>query len=306
MHLNVITTLRCNLRCAHCLFACPAAGDLDVEAYDRILSALAPHRLRSVTLTGGEPCTHPDFAALVGRTVGHRLRFGIVSNAWDFGAYEEAVRRHRALFTEFHLSLDGLEATHDRARGRGSFGRVTAALARCRELGVGARVNFVLSDLNRGELEGVVAHCRDAGAAGIKLGGLIPTERAPGVRLSPAARESAAEEAPVLSGRHGIPIEVASSLLTPAAVEFCGVINTSTLTLNERCEITWCCDLPGGAATLGAGSDPAPEVLARRARARHEIALDRILKLRGGGFALEDRSCAYCHAFFGVAAVHGA
>jgi len=300
MHLNVVTTLRCNLRCAHCIYACPAPGDLDPGDYTRTLEALIPHGLRSLILTGGEPCLHPEFDRLVDEAAERGLLFEIASNAWDFRAYDGAVRRHRRLFAGFRFSLDGLEATHDRARGAGSFARVVNALEECREAGVPARATLVLTDFNRAELQGVVAACAAAGVLGVKLGGLIPVPRAPGVRLSAEARLSAAEEAPALALAHGIHVEIASSLLTPPTVEFCPVMTTSALTLNEKGEITWCCDVPGSASALGARGASAEDVLARRTRTKHEMVLDRVMKLRNGGPTLEDRTCAYCHEFFGL------
>jgi len=305
MHLNVVTTLRCNLRCAHCIYACPAHGDLDPGRYAHVLDALIPRGLRTLTLTGGEPSLHPGFDALVDEAAERGLRFGIVSNAWNAGAYDAAVGKHRRQFTGFHFSLDGLEATHDRVRGAGSCARVLEAIARWRDTPTPARVNLVLSDLNRSELGAVVALCATAGAAAIKLGAVIPVPRAPGVRLSPDARLSAAEEAPALARAHGIPVEPASSLLTPPTVEFCAVMTTSTLTLNEKGEITWCCDVPGSAAALGTCAESTDEVLARRTRTKHEIVLDRLMRLRNGGPTLEDRCCAYCHEFFGLGVGHG-
>jgi molybdenum cofactor biosynthesis enzyme MoaA len=305
MHLNVVATLRCNLRCAHCIYGCPLPGDLDPGSYARTLDALVPRGLGSLTFTGGEPCMHPEFDALADEAGRRDLRFGVVSNGWSLEAYDGAVARHRDLFTGFHLSLDGLEPTHDGIRGPGSFARVAAALERCRTRGVPARVNFVVSDQNQGELDAVVAWAAASGAGGVKLAGLISVPRAPGLSLSPQVRLAAARRAGELAGAHAIPVEVAASLLTPATVEFCPVLTSSTFTLNERGEITWCCDVPGSASALGRCERSADQVLARRKRTKDEMVLDRILKLREGGLALEDRSCAYCHAFFGVGAPRG-
>lgn len=306
MHLNAVVTLHCNLRCAHCIYACPAPGHVDPASFARTLDDLVPHGLRSLTFTGGEPCAHPDLAALVGAAAGRGLRFGIVTNAWSFAAYGEAVRRHRALFTGFHLSLDGLEERHDALRGEGSFRRVLEAMAWCGREGVAWEANLTLRDGNLDDLEGVATLCRERGARALKLAGLIPMPRAPGVRLSDENREGAVARAAAFQAASGFRVDVASSLLTPATVEFCPVMTSSTLTLDPRGVLTWCCDVPGGSSSLGAAGAPAPDQLDRRRRIRDEMTLDRILRLREGPLPLADRSCAYCRRFFGVEGAHEA
>jgi len=304
VHLNVVTTLRCNLRCAHCIYACPAEGDLDPEGFARVLWTLAPRGLGSLMFTGGEPGLHPAFGKLVDGAVEWGLLFGVTSNGWTLTPYLDAVHRHRELFTGFHLSLDGLEETHDDLRGAGSFARVMRSMAECRAHGLPVRVNFVLSDRNASELEEVVALCAREKVEAIKLAGLLPSPGAPDLRLSRETRLAAAGEAPELARRHGAPIEVASSLLTEPVVLFCGVMTSTTLTLNERCEVTWCCDVPGSASALATCDEGADAILSRRARARDEMTLDRILKVQGGELAVEDRTCAYCHRFFAAAVEH--
>ena len=128
MHLNVITTLRCNFSCRHCIFECPQEGDLDPGAFRRTLDGLLPHRLKSLTFTGGEPILHPEFDSMVDEAGARGLSFGIVSNGWFYERYEPIVIRNRHLFSGFNFSLDGLQDTHDDVRGSGSFRRVAEAI----------------------------------------------------------------------------------------------------------------------------------------------------------------------------------
>lgn len=302
MHLNVITTLRCNFSCRHCIFACPKEGDLDPGAFRGALDGLQPHRLKSLTFTGGEPLLHPEFDAIVDAAGERGLSFGIVSNGWFHERYEPIVARHRSLFSGFNFSLDGLEETHDDVRGDGSFQRVAEAIRRFNDLGVSSTVNFVLMDGNRHELEPLVEYCVTLGVAGIKVAGFIPAVEAEGFHLSPSTREEVYQEVGLLAERYPIRIEVANSLFNPVVVEFCNVLTTNTVTLDQRGRLTLCCDIPGTASTLGEKTDLPVVQLANRARMVNEITLDRILREREGSLTPEDQSCVYCMRYFQVMA----
>lgn len=306
MHLNVITTLRCNLNCGHCLYGCPVPEDLPPERFASTLDALLPHNLGSVTLTGGEPGLHPDFDTLVNAVAARGLRFGIASNGWCVDDYERVVQRHRELFTGFSFSLDGMEATHDAQRHPGAFVRVARAMDWFVSQGLPCRITFVLSDVNRHEMDDVLRFARTARAAGVKLGGVIPVNAASDLSLSSANREEVYRAVPELAERHDIPIDAANSLLSEPVVPFCPVLETRTLTLDSKGRISFCCDVPLPDAVLGEPGDDVVEVLGRRRRVIDEILLDRILKERQGGLSVDDRWCAYCHDFFGVGVTRGA
>ena len=132
-------TARCDLRCDHCLIDGGAAHDelTTAEALD-LVDQLAALGVGAVSLTGGEPLLRDDWPLLARRirergmilrisSNGHRLDDATLSTLAGLGC---------ELFT---LSVDGLEATHDRVRhgprgagGRSSFRRVVAALERLR------------------------------------------------------------------------------------------------------------------------------------------------------------------------------
>ncbi len=57
-------TTRCNMRCAHCGFACTETGkDMDFALFRSIILTLPPET--AITLGGGEPTVHPDFDRLL-------------------------------------------------------------------------------------------------------------------------------------------------------------------------------------------------------------------------------------------------
>src|SRR3972149_9135869 len=112
-------TERCNLHCAHCFIA---AGDhggtmtlMDIRKV--LIPQLQRCRVVSVSLTGGEPCVHPDVIEIISlfRAVG--MRVGVCINAT---CIEESQIEALAVFGDVHcnVSLDGFSPeSHGRFRG---------------------------------------------------------------------------------------------------------------------------------------------------------------------------------------------
>ena len=83
--LDVQVCDHCNLQCAGCLHFAPLAEErfLDVEAYERDLSQLAPidgieDYFEAVMLMGGEPLLHPRLVDIIGITRAHLPRQRVV------------------------------------------------------------------------------------------------------------------------------------------------------------------------------------------------------------------------------------
>ena len=133
MDLTVLVTQRCNLRCAHCLREHPdKPSDLDVDVYRRVLDDCRRADFQVVHYTGGEPCLHPDFAAMVDMAVERGFRFSINTNGWIVDRYLPVVEKHREAFDYFSISVDGATAAvHDEQRRRkGSFDHALEAIRR--------------------------------------------------------------------------------------------------------------------------------------------------------------------------------
>lgn len=65
-HLVIVTTLRCDLKCEHCLRGFPKERpDFPLELLDKLLTEAMPFGARHVALTGGEPHLHPRFEQMV-------------------------------------------------------------------------------------------------------------------------------------------------------------------------------------------------------------------------------------------------
>lgn len=154
------------MRCDHCMFwrriehPSPELSPHDIE---KIARSIPP--LRTVALTGGEPFLRRDLWEIIraffeGNDTYH---VQIDTNGLLADPMLEVIEKFTALeprrYLTFQVSLDGLEATHDRLRrSPGSFERVLSTLRACRDRQ--DRVPYfrvvVLTNVNRdnsGEIE---------------------------------------------------------------------------------------------------------------------------------------------------------
>ena len=112
-------TRRCNLRCVHCgnNSGDESPRELSREQFRALARELAELGCRHVEVTGGEPLLHPEWDGLCADYVAAGLRVAIISN----GTLLDEYRMGRAIevgVAAVGLSLDGMQATHDRIRLR--------------------------------------------------------------------------------------------------------------------------------------------------------------------------------------------
>jgi len=166
-------TARCDLRCDHCLVDAGAAreDELTTDEALGVVDQLAELGVKAVSLTGGEPLLREDWPLLARRVRerGMILRLSANGHLLD--------DRALALLVElgcdrFAVSVDGMEATHDRvrhgpagARGRGSFQRVVAALERLRPTPIISNAITAVGSHNLGELPAIHALLKRLGVA---------------------------------------------------------------------------------------------------------------------------------------------
>jgi len=148
-------TLRCDHACTHCGSRAGVARDheLTTEEALAVVDQLAAMRAREVVLIGGEAYLHDGFLAIV-----RALRARGIAPALTTGGrgITEALAADlaRAGLAYASVSVDGLEATHDRMRHlRGSWRAAMAALDRLRAAGLPTASNINLNRLNHRDLE---------------------------------------------------------------------------------------------------------------------------------------------------------
>ncbi len=164
------STLRCNLRCAHCGSSCEVNSprrDLTTDEVIAIVDSIAEDfdaRRIFVSITGGEPLLRKDLYQVVERMTVHGMRSCIVSNGTLLNE-ERARRLYDAGMRTVTISVDGLEAEHEAIRGKGTYKRTLEAFGVARRAGI-TTVEAIscIRPANLGDLEAIERAVRDAGA----------------------------------------------------------------------------------------------------------------------------------------------
>ncbi len=138
-----VAGLSCNLRCAHC-FNASGLGNRELAPLSRdevraLLDEAAAAGVRDVVFTGGEPFLHPEMAEIAGDTL-CRFPATILTNGTlvtDRIVDRLAVAARGSIYSlEVRISLDApSEEGNDRIRGKGSYGKALAGVARLEKAG---------------------------------------------------------------------------------------------------------------------------------------------------------------------------
>ncbi len=147
-------TLSCNLRCRHCGSAAglPRDHELDLDEALAICDQLPPLLVQEVDFTGGEPLCNPIWERVAVRLRELRIRTKLITNGVLLGP-DTAGRLANAGVGRVGLSIDGLEATHDRIRGRpGLFRHVLAGIEALHGAGIPVTTITTVNAWNVAEL----------------------------------------------------------------------------------------------------------------------------------------------------------
>ena len=133
----VSVTLNCNARCTMCdIWQNDMHGESAPEVFGRL-----PASLRDINVSGGEPFLRSDLPEILGAIKSHNPRARLVVSTNGFQPGKTAKMLPALLAADPHLavrvSIDGMEATHDRIRGiPGGFAKCVQTLEHCRAAGV--------------------------------------------------------------------------------------------------------------------------------------------------------------------------
>lgn len=146
---------RCNLACSHCYSASADRafrGELTLEEIHKVLEDLRACQVSALILSGGEPLLRPDLFEIANLAKSMGFYLGLSSNG-TLMDQEMAKQIAAAGFDYVGVSLDGLEANHDRMRGmRGAFAKSLEGIRNCRQQGVKAGMRFTPTQENSSDL----------------------------------------------------------------------------------------------------------------------------------------------------------
>ncbi len=172
-------TNACNLDCLHCVRDNSAQKrHMPLEYVEKILTQAGRYGAKLVSITGGEPCLHPQLDQIVDLIARHNCQWTIVTNS-TFGdrlakLVDDPARRDKlcAIF----LSLDGATAeTDDFIRGSGHFRQTMKVMARMTAMSLPAGFITAVNALNVSEMDGIVDLAAKLGAQFVDFSHLHPT-----------------------------------------------------------------------------------------------------------------------------------
>jgi len=178
-------TARCDQHCLHCyLYDSPTyerelKGELIYEDCCKIIDDFSdtfdnwgmPTR---ISFTGGDPLLREDIFDLIAHARGKGIGVGILGNPNHLD-YETAKRLKDLGVSRYQVSIDGLEETHDRLRGRkGLFRDTIRAIHVLEDVGIPSVVMFTLSRENADELIGVIRTVAKEGVSIFDFARIVP------------------------------------------------------------------------------------------------------------------------------------
>ena len=144
-------TRRCNLKCIHCYSNSADLdypGELTTEEGKKLIADLAQFGSPVILFSGGEPLLRQDLLELAQYATDKGMR-AVISTNGTLITKEIAARLRKIGLSYVGVSLDGLEKTHDRFRGKnGAFAEAIAGMRNCREAGIKVGIRFTVNKHN--------------------------------------------------------------------------------------------------------------------------------------------------------------
>ncbi|HEV8550964.1 MAG TPA: radical SAM protein [Polyangiaceae bacterium] len=183
-------TLKCDLTCRHCGSRAGRARDNELSTAEclDLVRQMAELGVKEVTLIGGEAYLRDDWLDIV-RAIRAQGMSATMTSGGRGITPELARAAKEAGLESVSISLDGLEATHDRLRGvNGSFQAGLAALGALRAAGIRVACNTQVNRLSQPEMPALLELIAEAGVHSWQVQLTVPMGRAadePEVLLQP-------------------------------------------------------------------------------------------------------------------------
>lgn len=156
MRLTWDITNKCNLRCKHC--AAISLIEQSIPEYPnwkKVIDYVCDF-VDSITLLGGEPLLFPEIEELIGYANSKNIKILIITNGQIDPKVLDNIMQHD--ITSILISMEGLEVTHDKIRGIGTWKKAYDSLnhlinlnkSKINKTQIG--INIVANKLNRNEI----------------------------------------------------------------------------------------------------------------------------------------------------------
>ncbi|MEH1872687.1 nif11-class peptide radical SAM maturase 3 [Nostoc sp.] len=169
-------TLKCNLACQHCGSRAghTRANELSTaEALD-LVKQMAKVGITEVTIIGGEAFLRPDWLEIAQAITSSGMLCGMTTGGYGI-TLDTAHRMKEAGIRVVSVSVDGLEATHDRLRGKqGSWQWAFKTMSNLKEAGIRFGCNTQINRLSAPEFPRIYEHLRDVGISAWQIQLTVP------------------------------------------------------------------------------------------------------------------------------------
>ncbi|MDJ0696778.1 nif11-class peptide radical SAM maturase 3 [Mastigocoleus sp. MO_188.B34] len=158
-------TLKCNLACQHCGSRAghTRTKELSTEEALDLVKQMAEVGITEVTLIGGEAFLRPDWLEIASAITQTGMLCGMTTGGYGI-TLDTARKMKEAGIKVVSVSVDGLEATHDRLRGRkGSWEWAFKTMSHLKEAGIIFGCNTQINRLSAPEFPQIYELLRDAG-----------------------------------------------------------------------------------------------------------------------------------------------
>ena len=158
-------TLMCDHRCLHCgpRAGKPRPDELTTDEALKLVEELAALGVGEVALIGGEAYLRDDFLLVLRAIREHGMTASMVTGGWGLTP-ERCEAAYEAGLMVLSVSIDGLEAHHDRVRAKkGSFKRAFEAIGHARAAGMKVGANTQINALTIPDLPPLLDLLTDAG-----------------------------------------------------------------------------------------------------------------------------------------------
>ncbi len=169
-------TLKCNLACSHCGSRAgnERTKELSTEEALDLVQQMAEVGIKEVTLIGGEAFLRPDWLEIAQAITQAGMLCGMTTGGYGI-SLETARKMKAAGIRTVSVSIDGLESTHDRLRGRkGSWKYAFKTMSHLQEAGIYFGCNTQINRLSAPEFPRIYESIRDAGARAWQIQLTVP------------------------------------------------------------------------------------------------------------------------------------
>jgi len=151
-------TRTCNLNCVHCYSQSKNLqynNELTLEQGKAFIDDISAFGSPVMLFSGGEPLMHPNFLDLCFHAKSKGMR-AVISTNGTLITRDLAKELKKVGLSYVGISLDGLEAVHDRFRGKkGAFREAIEGINYAKEAGIKVGLRFTINKRNAEEIPGI-------------------------------------------------------------------------------------------------------------------------------------------------------